>query len=593
MKKHYFKYFLFLLIVPLAFLTTACDKTKVIDITLTSNDVVLGTEIQKYYGDNTGLYDFEIFAMYKDKEVNITNKCELTILSPSEEEITYNEYLQKAYSSSLDVGDWGIIISFENFTKSYHINILEPLNTNIYTMQITADFCDYTNENEMPYGTKQSGLNISYFENDAPFTNNQAQYSQIYMLKSNIDYNSNLVPTDNNIEIIYNFDELLPGTYYLTTKIKKNGYSEKFTNFTEFTVVKSKVYISNVDNLVFNWTFSTSSSTQDVKFSEIINNTNQILQISGGQLIFNNDYDDTNNDNYYMDKKTDEYVYEALFEYYGSFVAIDDSITYNASSDYQTIMLKYIPNAQNLQYYAESNPFEAKLLINQGKVAFPDIECDCCTGQHTYAPEKSHKLRIYAPYTSIYTVQSENDKYIDNEYITYSTTTTKSIVVKYTIKNIQNYNWGVSYSSPNGYSCSLNYALGELVITLTVRKGNLDDYNLFINPSNNSNLLDNDKIDLMITDNVSGKSLTECNFVWEVLPIGSTVNNAISLSYGDLTNTTDKESNSIYKTLTITDILDFAKEYPTITIAIKITCAETENWNAYETTLLITLMQNN
>lgn len=593
MKKHYFKYFLLLLIVPFMFLTTACDKTKVVDIVIKSNNVELETEIERYYGDNTGLYDFEIFAIYKDQTVDISNKCEFTIISPSEQEITYNEYLQKAYSSNLDIGNWVFAVSFENFTKSFYINILEPLNTNIYTMQITADFCDYTDENEMPYGTKQNGLSISYFENDVPFINNQSQYSQMYMLKSNINYDSNLTPNDNNVEIVSNFDELLPGSYYFTTKIKKVGYSEKFTNFTEFTVVKSKVFILDVDNLIFDWTFSSTSSNQDVKFSEIMGNTNQFLQISGGQLVFNNDFDDTNNDNYYMNKKTDEYVFDSLFEYYGTFVAIDDSVTFNASTDYQTIMLKYVPNAQNLQYYTESDPFEAKLLINQGKVSVPDIECDCCTDQHTYAPDMTHELQIYAPFTNLYTIQSDNDKYIDNEYITYSTSTTNSIVIKFTIKNLQNYNWNISYFSPSGYSSALNYASGELVVTLAVRKGNLDNYNITIKPSNNSNLLVDDKIDLMITDNVSGKCLTESNFVWEVLPIGSTVNNAISLSYGELTDTTSKENNSIYKTLTISDILDFAKEYETITVAIKITCAETENWNAYETTLLVTLRQNN
>ena len=84
MKKRYF-IFLLLLIFPFSLILSACNKQVVVnDISITINGELIDTYVEKYYGDNSGLYNFTITAYFSDEtSQNITNTCTISVTNPN------------------------------------------------------------------------------------------------------------------------------------------------------------------------------------------------------------------------------------------------------------------------------------------------------------------------------------------------------------------------------------------------------------------------------------------------------------------------------------------------------------------------------
>lgn len=592
MKKRYF-IFLLLLIFPFSLILSACNEQVVVnDISITINGEIIDTYVEKYYGDNSGLYNFTITAYFSDEtSQNITNTCTISVTNPNDEVITYNDYLRLAYSSELSCGYWTLEFKYEEYSKYYMFNILEPLNTNNYYFDILCDIDNVTEKNTFPYGTKFSGLDADVYENGILMNESDVQTITIYILKNDVTYVEGLVPSLENITYVTNTEELIPGAYYICAKIKKVGYSETFSGFSKINVTKAKIFV-DASELEYEWSFGLNSKTNNVTFSDMQEDENNFIS-NGGKLIICSDYDDTNNENHDNYNKITAEKISYFFDEYGKFEIIDKSLTFNASDEYQDVTLKFVPTGEeNCSLYEESDAFVAKIKIAKCTVSLPEVTTSCCNGNHTFAPNKTHSLRVYAPYTDLYTITTDAKIFVDNDYRVYSSNDIKNILVNYQLKYTQNYEWTTASSSANGFNFNLDYENGFLSIELEIEKGDLNNYNLAISftDGNDITLDTNNKINLKLTDLVNGQAFLDGEYTWEILPIGIN-DNYVCLATGEITDYELKPGNSLFKTLTITEILASAKDYENITFAIIIRAEESDRWLSYEKTFLLSVKQ--
>ena len=592
MKKRYF-IFLLLLVFPFSFIFSACkEQVVIIDISIILDNNFIDSYVEKYYGDNAGLYDFTIKAYYSDySSKDITHTCTISVTDPDDNKVEYDDYLQLAYSNELRCGRWTLELYYEEYSTSYIFNILEPINTNIYNFDIFCTFNKDLEKNTFPYGTKFSGLDTDIYENGILMNPADIQSTSIYILKQDCSYTDDLVPSFENVTYLNNIENLTPGTYYFCASIKKDGYSETFSSFLKINIIKAKFFIDSSD-LLFEWSFGLTGKTSNISFSEMQEDTNNFID-DGCKLIVCSDYDDTNNEqygNYNYDKVTTEKIVW-YYKEYGKFEINDPTLTYNANDEYQNIALKFVPiGEENCSLYETSDVFVAKIKINKCTIALPEVEITCCNYNHIYAPNKTHSLRIYAPYTDLYNITTESTIVIDNDYRIYSTEDVKNIVVNYKLKYTQNYEWTTSSSSTNGVYFNLNSNTGLLTIELEIEKGDLNDYNLAISYTDGSGTtlgVDN-KINLKLTDLVNGQEFLDGEYTWEILPIGIN-DNYVCLATGEINDYELKPGNSLFKTLTITEILESTKKYDNITFAITIRSEESDRWLRFEKTFLLSI----
>ena len=85
---------------------------------------------------------------------------------------------------------------------------------------------------------------------------------------------------------------------------------------------------------------------------------------------------------------------------------------------------------------------------------------------------------------------------------------------------------------------------------------------------------------------VNGQEFLDGEYTWEILPIGIN-DNYLYLATGEINDYELKPDNSLFKTLTITEILESAKEYDNITFAITIRSEESDRWLRFEKTFLL------
>ena len=593
MKKNKFKYFLFLLIIPFAFVLSACNDPTIVNIDIMLNNEVVPDYIEKQYGDNSGLYGFSILAYYSDgNSLDITNQCQITVNTPDDEIIEYNSYLEKVYSSSLDSGYWTLTFKYNDFQKEYTINILEPTNQNLYNIELNCLLNSDFAKNEFPYGTKLSGISFSLYENNESLDASSVQNLGLYALKDSSTYTEGLRPAENLVERVYSLEYLEPGNYYFTVKIKKDGFMSNFTEFVKVTITKAKIFVDTT-NLELEWSFSLNAPYSDVTLSQI-QESQSGLNIYGGMLVLCSDYDDTNNDEYFDSNKNTLETFSPFFSQYGKFETVDPNLKLNASNESQIVRMKFVPVGENNVYFlSESDEFDVTININQCKISIPTVECNCCSNAHEFEPNKMHSLKIFAPYNNLYTTVSNTSNItIDNDYKTYYTNKAEFISITYTLKFPNNFVWNTTSTQGNGYNIYLNTSDNTLTISMNVEKGNLNNHSISIEPYViDAELDENNSIDLKLIDLVNGQDYLDGEYTWTILPTGYEINNSISLATGELTDKENLTDNSLVKTLTITEILSHAKDYKNITVAIKITSHESNNWLSYEKVFLVNIKQ--
>ncbi len=594
MKKNKFKYYLFIFIIPFAFVLSACNEPTIVNIDIMLNNEVVSNYIEKQYGDNSGLYGFSILAYYSDgKSQDITNQCQITVNTPDDEIIEYNSYLEKVYSSSLDSGYWTLMFKFNEFQKEYVINILEPVNPNFYNVELECLLNSDFAKNELPYGTKLSGISFSLYENNELIDASSVQNLGLYSLKDSTSYTETLRPTENLVERIDTLEYLEPGNYYFTVKIKKSGFSSNFTEFVKITITKAQIFVDTTD-LKLEWSFSLNAPYSDVTLSQM--QESQIgLNIYGGMLVLCNDFDNTNNDEYFNSNKNTIETLSPFFSHYGKFETVDPNLKLNASNEPQTIKVKFVPVGENNVYLLrESDAFDVTINIKQCKVDIPNIESNCCSNNHSFEPNKTHSLKILAPYSELYTsTANTNNINVDNNYKTYYTNKAENISITYTLNYKDNFVWNTTLTQSSNYNIYLNSNNNALTISMNVEKGNLNDRSISIEPYViDAELDENNSIDLKLIDLIYGQDYLDGEYTWTILPTGYEINNSISLATGELTDKENQTNNSLVKTLTITDILSHAKDYKNITVAIKITAPESDNWLSYEKVFLVNIKQS-
>ena len=594
MRRSKIKFIILLLIIPFAIVLSACNETTAVGIDLMLNNEVIFDTIEKEYGDTTGLYGFSVKLNYNDgNSLDITNQCIINVTTPNGDDIDYNTYLTKVYSSSLESGYWTLTFTYKEYEKELLINVLEPANTNIYSIDFNCNYNTDFSQNELPYGTKLSGVSISFYENYELINVANIQNQGLYVLKDSLAYTDNLKPTESIVERLYEIEYYEPGDYYITANIKKTGFRACFSEFVKVTITKAKIFVDTT-NLELEWAFTMNELYSDVTLEQIQESQNG-LSIYGGNLILCSDYDDTNNDNYFNYDKTTLETFSPFFTQYGKFETVNPNLKLNASSEIQTIKMKFVPIGENNTYFfSESDEFDAKISIKKCKVTIPDIESECCNGEHSFTPNKNHSLKILATHSNIYTISANTENIlIDNDYRTYYADSNPNIILSIALKYPSNYEWNTNISQGNGYNIYIDTTDNTINVSLFVEKGNLNDYPISIVPIVTGAKLDeNNSIDLKLTDLLLNQEFLDGEYTWTILPSGYEINNSISLATGELNDIPNAKNNSLVKTLTITDILSHAKDNKNITIAIKITAPESENWLSYEKVFLVTIMQH-
>ncbi len=581
------KYFLFILLLcPVCIILSACAEQSphlVIELKGAKNN-----SITMNYGDNSGLSNFVVkYGKNENDYVDVTNSCTITIQDPNNETITFDEYKQKVESDSLEIGTWVLEFEYETLTENFNVNILKLDNKNLYSLKLESVL--NTQENKLYYGTNRSGVDVFVSINNLS-TNlvEERNISGIYKLKETTEYRFDLFPTEDIVESVV-FEELLPGTYYMCALITDDVYNDKFSNFTKVEVEKSKIEVDH-SNLNLSWSFKTFGPFQDVTFEQMNTNNNPI-NFSDVNIVMCSDGDSTNNGNNYVgNKKTSELI-DNNFEIYGTFVSQTPNATYNSSANTQTISLKFVPNKYYSAFFEESDYFNTTITINKCSVAVPIAKSECCSGQHEYSPNKEHCLSIYAQYPDVYTITTNGTCDYKNKY-SYNDYCFKEVgehFVNYEIKYKNNYEWARNSNQPSNYYCNVSQENQTVKFTLNISKSSILFHNL--NISYTQQLSSKNTVDLTLVCDLD-QSVLDGEYVWEVLPEGTIVNNTYTTAFGTINNTEGFENQTTNKTLTITTVSEFAQSYNTLTIAIKVSASETSKWNGFEKTFLITLIRN-
>lgn len=549
---------------------------------------VQGGYTERVYGNTEGLCNFVVYAIYRNNDTEeITNECSKNVISPSGAEISFEEYEQKVNNGTLDIGTWTVVFTYMDYFDEYTILITKPENPKEYAIELNCVVDGYSCEiNKIPYGTKNSGIEIKSYCNEQVLDN--SYLINTYILSQDVSYTEGLVPSIDILDRFSSPETLNPGIYYLTALFSDEEYANKFAKFTQIEVVKAQTYVDSSE-LKLTWSFTSSSPYENVTFEQMYSS----IQYDGLKLVLCSDgILENNNDYSSYEKTTEEIILNNLF-LYGDFELCQEENSFNASNEYQDLTLKFVPNAQTEQYFFASEPFNAKIMIKKATVNIPLVKCTCCDSNHVFSPKTNHSLEIYSPYTELYTINTNGksnfqDAYNFNEYYSDQTGTLK---VTFNLKYKNNYLF--NYYTANGgsnYSCILDISNTILEISLNVQKGDLSNYAFSITTTNGQELkLDNNSIDLKLTNLIDGQQYLDNSFSWEVLPIGSIANNTISLATGIITDYAENSDDTKLKTLTITDIAGSASEYNYVTVAIKISCSASTNWNAYEKTILLTI----
>ena len=593
MKKYVIGFLFFCLLISACFTMSACKESTIGLYVVLSG--ASDNKISRTYGNNKGLADFTVIYGYDiESGEDVTNLCEINVYSPNDTSFTFDEYKQKVAVNTLDIGNWTIVIEYNEIETYFTVQILKLTNNNVYSLKLNCLVDGYNQtQNIIPYGTKESGCNITVIKNNlSTDIIPEENIGQIKKLKSDTIYSEKLQPSAQNTEN-FDFSNLATGTYYICTIINDELYEDKFTNFSKLEVVKSKIVVDS-SNLKFSWAYSSTGPFENAKFSEIMEN-NSTLSYSGGSLILCSDNIADNNDLSNNQKLTKEEVVYNYFNY-GNFVAENDNINYNYSAEKYDVSVKFVPNETYSSLFEESDYFTAELNILKGTVSLPTAKTECCDTTHTFSPFKTHTMQIYAQYPELYKVETNgNEEYI-NKYAfnNYSLKNAGTLYVKYELKYKLNYDWRYEYSRQDNINLSLDNQNKIAEFSMLISKASLEDYNFSIKSLDNSNLKfsSDNTVSLMLTHPTDNQEYLENNFTWEVLPEGTEINGTTSLATGTISEQKDHLNDTSYKTLYLTNILSYASDYDALTFAIKVTFTESNNWLAGEKIFLISIFKN-
>lgn len=577
----------FLCLAFTSLLFAGCGENRIMFIKSTILNVQ-GDYVERVYGDTEGLCNFVVYAVYSNKDTEeITNECNKNIITPTGAEISFEQYEQKVNNGTLEVGTWTIEFTYKDYFDECIVIINKPENQKEYAIELNCTVDGFIGElNKIPYGTKISGIEIKSYCNEQVLDN--SYLIETYILSQDVNYTDELVP---NIDILDDFsspETLNPGVYYLTALFSDGEYANKFAKFTKIEVVKAQTYVDSSELKLY-WSFTCDSPYENVTFEQMYTS----IQYDGLKIVLCSDgILENNNEQSSYNKKTEEIIINNL-SLLGDFELCQEENSFNASNDYQDLILKFIPNSQNEQYYSESEAFNAKIMIKKAIVDIPLVKCTCCDSNHIFSPKANHSLEIYSPFTGLYTITTNGksnyqDAFSYNEYYSDQAGTLK-VTFNLIYKNNYQFN---NYTASGGtnYSCILDISNTILDVSLNIQKGDLSNYEFSITTTNGQEFkLNNNSIDLKLTNLIDGQQYLDNSFSWEILPIGSSVNNTISLASGNIADYTEKSDDTRYKTLTITEITSSASEYNYVTVAIKISCSASTNWNAYGKTFLLTI----
>ena len=647
----------FLCITAICF--AACgDSKSITSITVgiagVQNDSQNSLYIERDYDNTADLGNFVITATYSNNSQKSLSIDKLDVdVSFNDEASSLDKYLAEIQNGNLSIGNWKLVFKYEDISFTVDIDIIITDDNSAYTIKLNTATSQMggktlSNEDSMFFGTDGENISIDIYK-DEQLQSNIAESSTYILLKSvdgafeYYDVSSGL-PTDlktpaecyaDNLlcEVSVNdWSTLKPGKYLICSKIKADAnHNETYSAFQTITVEKAPFVVENdvVDTnnlanyagLKFSWNFiQYRGYYYDVSLEDMIESRNSYINegFSGDAIslvLCKNDL--TNN---YKEKITLTNIVDSNDDnsnsinkilHYGTFVFVPDDngeVLFNASTDYQKVKVKFVPNQTYCDLYAESAPFDILVKVNSGQYTIQQAEAgDGFLSFDDNGQIKTNSFKIdlsYDPYELTYSagINYAYDTAANKHVFNTSSAGNFSATFKFKGEH-NNYFWQIPADfTPNGYTYTtqtINYNGLELITAITynwsVSKLNLTDSSLGFNLSNANGNNNFELVDELGAMAVYLKAALEYNstvnltnqgvlFNWTVKPLNTTSENYVSTITGRLEDCANKDSN-LFKRFIYTDASVDDNDY--MLLAINIAFAGNENFEAYDNTFFI------
>lgn len=341
------------------------------------------------YGDTSGLSTMELYANYDNgskvllSTSDYTYQISYTALGENTQttSCSLEEYLQKVSSNTLEAGNWRLVFTYKNQTFEIQINVARASSQNDYNLQIISNSEFNLPQNTISYGAKNSAFAIKV-SNGGVYLDSSKFENTLYVLNENENYDNTKSALDYfNQSKLTSFDVSTkkPGKYMVAVKIlATDNYDLTFTKFVELTINKSQIEIKN-ENLTLSYEFDVNDKKyNDLTFDDMQKGNFKLL---GAKIILCSDRNSENNSVLeYSEKITNEEICE-LSEDIGSFVPVNNQITYNTKNNGGQIALKFVPsdkfdsyfNAKPSDLFDTSLEVVATLNLKRGEVLAPYV----------------------------------------------------------------------------------------------------------------------------------------------------------------------------------------------------------------------------
>lgn len=575
------------------------------------------------YGSTSGLSTMELYANYDDgsKELITANDytCQVSHTALGENTQTTNftleEYLQKVSSNTLETGLWKVVFEYNQHTFEIQVNVARVTSPSEYGLQIISNSEFNLPQNTVTYGVKNSAFAIKVSKGGAYLGASEFE-NALYALDENETFDSTKTALDYfNQNKLHSFDVFhkKPGKYMVAVKIlATDNYDLTFTKFVELTIAKSQIEIKN-ENLTLSYEFDINDEKyNDLTFDDMKKGS---FKLSGAKIILCSDRNFENNsllDN--SDKITNEEIIE-LSEEIGSFVPVNNLLTYNAKNSGAQIALKFVPSDVYDSYFQAkpSDLFDTSLEViatlnfKKGEVLAPYVSNQFGTQIGESETYSNPILQTNGNVLEIYADESLKDKLFEiktstgcqlkigtNHEYEFLTRTAGDFDVKFVMLS-DNFKWrqdgyaGIvgaytrqfnQTTSSENTSVEFSYTINQVKFT-----EDLFGFNLVQDALNDGEITSfdiNGNLNVKIGLNDSDPMFEKFDVIWEAQPIGTTDENSItSNATGSFEAVANKQNR--YQKFTLAS--DTEDSLSNILVAVKITVKVKDgvyNTNSFE-----------
>lgn len=650
----------------------ACGETKTfayitVGIAGVKNDNQASLCVERYYGDTADLNNFVITATYTNNTTQTLSIDEVQVdVTVDGSPFTLAEYDAAVNAGGLSVGNYVLTFGYQDNQFLVSIIVKQAVDDSNYTINLNTATTQMggktlSAENSMFYGTDDAKISFDIC-NGSKIEHSVAE-RKIYILMRNDEsvgleyydvslglpenlktpaeyYDDNLLAEMDITENSNTWSTLNPGKYLVCANVKiDSNHTSTYTAFQTITVEKAPFVVDNAtvneadhasyNGIKFEWNYSFSSIYKyNVPLDYMIETRLAIAGegFSGEQFALVLSQDDSaksyrqkialNNIVDTVDENQNS-IYNIL--YYGNFVAVAEDgqteVLFNAKAEYQKVKVKFVPNKNFQDLYAESAPFDILVKVNPGTHYMQSAQINSINfGFDTNGQVVPNMLTISEEQSPFQIDCGSGISYsydLDAGKHVFSTTAAGSYSVTFKFKgDYNNYFWIIPDNlNTNGYTYTtnkINYNGQELITSITyswtISKLNLATdytYGLHIYDAENTDryihIVDESTenqsvfaiyvgIGCVYNENVN-LTANDVALDWTVKPVGTSNRSGfVSTVTGELHTYEGKDAN-VYKKIVLSAGEINQEDF--VYIAVEISFAGNVNFTEFRTTLVL------